>query len=520
MTPMTTAEDRRRLRPIASRLSRLLLAAAALATIGLLAPQRATADYTVVQCVPNLQGYTDATWQPFGAFSIWGRNQCGTAFGLRLDTGSDTGWTANGAGLAWRFSAPPATKFDGVSALVHYGGDGGFAAAAYSNGAPEFNVFTGGPSLWTTASATGATLFEVRLQCFRSPNCHSDWAYAWATNFAATMQDSRPPTLSASGPLLSGGLTRGNKALRADASDQGGGVRAVTLIVNGVLSKVDDFCRPDYQGNSYTHLKPCPSSATRSLSVDTETDPGWANGPNELLICSTDAAGNVSTPCARRVVEVDNSCPGSGGTAASRLDAGADTGNHLADHVFLTSAKQPIIRGMLSDAGGTPISGATICVYETIDLPDASRQLVSTLTTQPNGRFATRLEAGPSRQLDLVYRYNDRLLGDHVELASRVVPTLGLSDKNLANGGAAHFHGRLPGPNADGRAVALQARVGRKWRTFKQLRTDLDGRFSGKYRFTQTFGRVRYTFRALVKRQSGYPYEPGGSRKRKLVVHG
>jgi hypothetical protein len=78
----------------------------------------------------------------------------------------------------------------------------------------------------------------------------------------------------------------------------------------------------------------------------------------------------------------------------------------------------------------------------------------------------------------------------------------------------------VPGPNADGRAVAMQARVGRKWRTFKQLRTDSDGRYRGRYRFTQTTGRVRYVFRALVKRQGGYPYEPGGSPKRKLVVHG
>ncbi len=68
--------------------------------------------------------------------------------------------------------------------------------------------------------------------------------------------------------------------------------------------------------------------------------------------------------------------------------------------------------------------------------------------------------------------------------------------------------------------MTLQARVGRKWRTFKQLRTDIDGRFNGKYRFTQTFGRQRYVFRVLVKRQGGYPYEPGASPKRKLIVNG
>ena len=161
-----------------------------------------------------------------------------------------------------------------------------------------------------------------------------------------------------------------------------------------------------------------------------------------------------------------------------------------------------------------------MCIYQTIELPDASRELATTVTTQANGRFATRLDAGPSRTLDLVYRHNSRKISDRVELDSTVVPTLEIPKKSLANGQAARFVGRLPGPNSEGRAVALQARVGRKWRTFKQLQTDSDGQFRGRYRFTQTVGRVRYVFRALVKSQNGYPYEPGASRKRKLVVRG
>ncbi len=186
----------------------------------------------------------------------------------------------------------------------------------------------------------------------------------------------------------------------------------------------------------------------------------------------------------------------------------------------VTSKVQPVIRGSLKDGAGTPVSGATVCLYQTIDLPDASRELASTATTQSNGRFATRLDAGPSRRLDLVYRYNDKVLGGKVQLDSRVVPTLEIPKKILENGEAARFSGRVPGPNAEGRAVAMQARVGRKWRTFKQLRTDADGRYRGKYRFTQTRGRVRYVFRALVKRQSGYPYEPGPSHGRRVVVRG
>jgi hypothetical protein len=239
-----------------------------------------------------------------------------------------------------------------------------------------------------------------------------------------------------------------------------------------------------------------------------------------VVICSNDSAGNGSSPCVRRIVQVDNTCPGSGGTFAAELDAGADVGGQLRARAGVTSNVQPVIRGSLKDGAGSPVAGATVCLYETIDLPDASRELVSTATTQSNGRFATRLDAGPSRRLDLVYRYNDKVLGGRVQLDSRVVPTLEIPTKSVENGDAARFTGRVPGPNPDGRAVAMQARVGRKWRTFKLLRTDSEGRFRGKYRFTQTTGRVRYVFRALVKRQGGYPYEPGASRKRKLVVHG
>jgi hypothetical protein len=409
-----------------------------------------------------------------------------------------------------------------ANATVHYGNDGGYAAASFSDGAPPFTVFgtcQTPNSCWTSAGANSARVFEVRLQCFKSPNCHSDWAYAWTTGFAATVRDLVAPGITVSGPLLVGGVVRGLEGLQSVITDKGGGARAATLYVNGIQSRVVDFCPPDH-GSQYAALRPCPKSSVQQLAIDTQKDPGWTNGPNDVEICATDVSGNVSSPCVRRTVNVDNSCPGSGGTAAAELDAGADVGGQLKGRAFVTSNVRPVIRGSVRDGASSPVAGATVCVYETVDLPDASRELIGTATTQGNGRFATRLDAGPSRRLDLVYRYNDRVLSGRVQIDSRVVPTLTIPNKNLQNGEAALFKGGVPGPNADGRAVAMQARVGRKWRTFKQLRTDSDGQFRGKYRFTQTTGRVRYTFRALIKRQSGYPYEPGSSRKRKLVVAG
>ena len=504
------------------RILALILFAALAIALG--SPARAHADYGVTQCSPPGVASTEAGPVPFGAYSIWARNQCGGVpfYGMRLDTGTDTGWTANGAGLAWRFTAPNRTRFTTASATVHYGNDSGFAAASFSNGAPPFSVFgtcQTPSSCWASATANSATVFEIRLQCFKSPNCHSNWSYAWTTNFTAALHDSSAPHVSAGGPLLSGGVVRGVQFLQATATDSGGGARSVRVYVNGIDSRGVDFCPPNH-GSGYTALKPCPSSSRQQLAIDTQKDPGWTNGPNDVLICSTDASGNASSPCIRRTVNVDNSCPGSGGTLAADIDAGADVGGQMKPRAAITSKVQPVIRGSLRDGAGDPVPAATVCIYETVDLPDASRELVNTATTQSNGRFATRLDAGPSRRLDLIYRRNDRVLGSKVQLDSRVVPSLQLPRKNLENGDAALFRGQVPGPNAEGRAVALQARVGRKWRTFKQVRTDSDGRFRGKYRFTQTRDRIRYAFRALVKRQSGYPYEPGSSPKRRLVVDG
>ena len=121
----------------------------------------------------------------------------------------------------------------------------------------------------------------------------------------------------------------------------------------------------------------------------------------------------------------------------------------------------------------------------------------------------------------MAYRYgNHQIQSPNLYLDSSVMPTLRLTRSSLSNGHSVGFRGRIPGPGNDGRGVTLQAKVGKKWRSFKQLQTDSNGRFRGKYRFTQTHGTVLYVFRALVKKQGGYPYSPGASQKRKLLVRG
>jgi hypothetical protein len=494
-----------------------------LALIGLaLAPRAAKADYQVIECSPE-QGqiaFPNVGLYAGGAYSIADGNDCGNT-GFQLYAGP--GYSAYGAWKQWQVDAPAGTRFVQAKATVHYGTQNGYGPMTISNGSPGYTGLSGGsgPNQWATPVQNNAGYFAVRMQCFASP-CSPGWAYVYSTSVHAVVHDNYAPGITATGEMLDGGVVHGTQTLQANATDYGGGARSIAAYVNGIASKSTDFCPPPQPwGGQYTQMKPCPgNSGTQTFHLDTAKDPGWVDGPNDVRICSFDASGNVSSPCLRRTVYVDNSCPASGARQAAHLESGADVAGKLRSQTSVRSNQATVIRGSLTTSSGDAVSGATVCVYEKIDLADSSRELVAKPTTQSNGRFAAKLDPGASRKVELVYRYNAKTLEDTIKLDSTVVPTLRLEERRVHNGQKAHFKGGLPGPNSDNRAVALQARVGRKWRTFKQLKTGEDGAYRGLYRFTQTIGRARYIFRALVKRQSGYPYEPGASHKRKLFVHG
>ena len=495
---------------------RLSLAAAILCAVFAAFAPSADANYSVRECKPGV-AFADASMiRPFGGATKISQSDDCANWGLRMEA---NGQSTNNTYVVWQWTAPAHTVFKTAQTTLHYYTHGGYGPMTSGSGSPGYSAVGVGGDQWVVSVQSNTSFYAIYEQCFANP-CSSTSAFAYITNFYADVQDLSPPSVTASGELLDGGVVSGVQTVNATVVDSGGGVQSIGVYVNGIRSASSSICGPDVDDVSYSHLKPCPdSSGSRAIQLDTEHGAGWVNGANDVRICGYDVGGNESR-CLRRTVSVDNSCAASGGAAATSLDSGADVGGQLRRRAQLTSNDNPVIRGTLTDAGGSPVAGAAVCVYQTTELPDAGRELATTVTTQANGRFATRLDAGPSRTVDLVYRYNTKKVTDRVELDSTVVPTLSIPRKHLTNGQAATFFGRLPGPKAEGRAVTLQARVGRKWRTFKQLRTGDEGRFHGKYRFTQTIGRVRYVFRALVKSQSGYPYEPGASRERKLVVRG
>jgi hypothetical protein len=494
-------------------------------------PQSAQAGtYRVLECYP---GYSSAapdarTTGNVDQVAFW--VDCSAlARGISL-----RGWYPTGPIWAGAYvEAPPTTYFKNVAFDYFHGKFAGFNSAIWVFNRDEDAVW--GPSTTTggnRAIVANADAWRVQLDVSCPPPGYSfcltlDGDYDWVAvkNLDLLVQDTTPPRVDAlGGSLLEGVVAHGLADLQIAASDQGSGIRTVNVAVNGErIASSPTNCA--INGTYATRVRPCPDF-DRTIEVETERRP-FREGQNTLRVCVSDVATEGGPPystCEQRTVTVDNSCPdssGAGGEAQS-ISAGLEnpaTGK-LARTRSVRSTDGVSVRGSLAGSGG-PVRGASVCIYERVDEPAGIAQLVQVAKSRSDGAFTAHLPPGPSRVFQVAYRFGDRQIGSPtMYLESSVKPVFKVTRKSLRNGSSVGFRGRLPGPNAAGRSITLQARVGRKWRTFKQLQSNPRGRFTGKYRFTQTRGSVLYVFRALVKRQGGYPYAAGASRKAKVLVRG
>jgi hypothetical protein len=144
---------------------------------------------------------------------------------------------------------------------------------------------------------------------------------------------------------------------------------------------------------------------------------------------------------------------------------------------------------------------------------------------QPDGSFSLTVKAGPSRRLYFAFAppgstvayYNPGFL----TFICRVRPRLHIRPKVRRVGRSVHFKGSLPGPFLSGRpAIAMQARTGHKWRTFKVVPLNPAGKFRAKYRFARTSQTTIYHFRAKpITGGVEYPFQARSSKQKKAIVH-
>jgi hypothetical protein len=380
--------------------------------------------------------------------------------------------------------------------------------------------------------------------------------------------DTATPTLALSGEAVVDNIVAGQVLLNVAATDQGSGVYSGSVSINGTkLTNLSTSC-PGIAGSYAYQVRPC-GNLNQTLQLNTAAAP-FHEGQNTLNVCISDwatyAGTTPNTKCDSRTLNVDNSCTDSqGAQQSSAASLNADLENPAngakSKSVTLYSTEGTKLTGDLRTSSSAPVAGASICLYEQIDAPAEIRQLTQTTKTRSDGGYQLQIPAGPSRDYDVVYRTNANTLQQRgLHLDSVVVPTLDVGPDTtggaqvsakrgsrrggaIRNGQSAVFSGQIPGPYAADRVVALEALIGRgcskrkhrgtaaaakkrkrcrpnKWRTFKTVRTEPDGRYSGIYRFTQTHGRVVYSFRATVPDQAGYPYRAGSSSVRHVTVRG
>jgi hypothetical protein len=186
------------------------------------------------------------------------------------------------------------------------------------------------------------------------------------------------------------------------------------------------------------------------------------------------------------------------------------------------------LSGRLTAAGGTPLAGMPVRIVEAFAAGATPAARTSTVRTRSGGDFSIRLAPGPSRQVTATFdggptltRSTSRPLDLRVRSGVRLRTSSAIA---RIGGTPLVFRGRVASPQgaipSEGKSVQLQFRLpGLPWAEFRTIQTDRRGRFRYAYRFSDDDSRgARFQFRAYAPAQSGWPYEPGGSRP--LAVRG
>jgi hypothetical protein len=500
----------------------ILTAILVLALFAGTAPTARGGTYKAIQCYERSgAGHADASYDSSSDHYRSSADCEGRGLGVTHEPGASR--TGSGRFGAWTITAPDGTEIIRAAARVNASGQNFHVPQVHiglEGGARELLDGVRGDLHTVDWEGTGGSYFSSRLTCVNRDDCGDGRdAYIYMRRIALTMRDLTPPTVQLGGTLLEPGSRRGDQLLEVNASDAGSGVRTVSVELNDepIQARVLECNVKDGVAN---RLRPCPGNATPQFEIDT-TGATFRQGPNELRVCAADFApeATANRTCESRTVRIDNECPISEITGSSLRARFRGAGSREA-----VPSDQPVtVTGGLTDAAGHPVRGAQVCVATRIDTTEGPpERVIATPATDNEGRFQVRLPAGPSREVRVAHWQGAHEVIEHfLDLRAKAIPRLSLNpSRGLTNGDSVRFEVRIPSPSEANRRVAIQARGTGKWIRIAGGRTDRGGRWSGKYRFQHTTGTRRYAFRAVIRRQPGYPYQPGHSKTRKATVTG
>lgn len=247
-------------------------------------------------------------------------------------------------------------------------------------------------------------------------------------------------------------------------------------------------------------------------------------GDYEFRATASDAAGNTAETTKR-----SNGEP-------MRLSLPLRAPVELRAHLNRGGSKSQLVRygtaakakGVLLDDAGKPIADQEVRIVENFGAGALLRERVSEATTDEKGKWRSKVPAGPSRDVRVIYPGTSKYApaGKGVgtfQVRSRA--SLQTSHDTIAEGKTLrfkgrvrHFGARIP---AGGKLVELQVRVKTgRWQTVGQaFRTNEKGAYRRSYRFGSHYAQdALFRFRLKVNRESNWPYKRTSTAQRKVVV--
>lgn len=412
-------------------------------------------------------------------------------------------------------------------------------------------------------SFTGLSESNVSLYVWCLSTCARDAraisAVLNAYRVRAVVSDVVAPTGEASG-VTPGAAITGPLELQARASDAGGGVRDLQLVVDGAVvdtkqagGQCQDIDPSTGDASDYSVMRPCapqlPDSAAAPATFSVTPAMLATAGPHLIEIVAHDAAGNPATLLSAPVrvppalvdagvfrnPDVDlageprpnglNAAPAKvtlafvAGRRVVRTDGKLRVTRRLTSRMTAGYNTVTRMRGRLKSILGQPIVGAR--VYRAISVAGGPWRISGKpLITSKTGSVSVRMPArSPSRRVQLVYfPTTDSNLSFQSPvrlLRVRAPVSLSVNRRTVPRGGSVVLTSRVragirPGAAVIG-VVQLYDRGG--WRTIRQLR------FSSRSRgVVSTRLRLRtpdvYRLRVRVSAQPGLRYTAGASRSR------
>jgi hypothetical protein len=256
--------------------------------------------------------------------------------------------------------------------------------------------------------------------------------------------------------------------------------------------------------------------------VDSASEP---HGAYEFMAEATDVAGNrIETTRRQNGQQMVLTFPLRAGV---ELTANLEPGG--ARRQTIGYGRSSSVAGRLLNAAGVSLANKDITVVEYFGEGALIDRRVRTVRTDGQGRWTSKLPAGPSRTVTAYFDGDPQYLGAEERVGTlrvRSKASFRTSRKRVPEGEKIVFKGKVGHVGAripsGGKLIELQVREGAgRWNTVREaFYTQPNGRYRLSYRFGRFYlADAVFKFRAKIAREQGWPYKaPAQSRSRQVVV--